>query len=111
MDRIHHVLKLYFYFLFLFQMVNYKKWPKWLEFDKSGVMKGVPLSRDVGIYYLVVLAVAPQSLSKSKDIFAIEVIKPGLDTRLPEDPIKVSSFKLKASLLKQEIFFSPFKWS
>lgn len=76
-------------------MVNYKngenrEWPKWLEFDKRGIMKGVPLSKDVGIYYLTVRAVAPQFLYKSKDVFAIEVIKPGLDTRLPEDPIKVS---------------------
>lgn len=58
--------------------------PKWLDFNKNGVLKGLPLSGDVGIYLMTISAISPQGLYRSKDVFSIEVIKPGLDTQLPE---------------------------
>jgi len=44
----------------------------------TGELKGVPSSEDVGAQYVMVRAVGPHAHHYSKDIFAIEVTKPGL---------------------------------
>ncbi|KAK6624877.1 hypothetical protein RUM44_011741 [Polyplax serrata] len=67
---------------------RHQDWPKWLNFDKRGVLKGVPVPSDVGIYYISITAVAPSAHYKSKDVFAIDVIQPGLDAKLPEEFLK-----------------------
>lgn len=59
--------------------------------DKAGVMKGVPSSEDVGVLYLMVRAVGPHAHHYSKDVFAVEVIKPGLDSVIPDNLNKVTA--------------------
>lgn len=63
--------------------------------SRAGVMKGVPASEDVGVVYLMVRAVGPHAHHYSKDIFAIDVIKPGLDSVVPENLNKVRAIEYR----------------
>ncbi|XP_015926988.1 dystroglycan 1 [Parasteatoda tepidariorum] len=68
--------------------------PEWLQYDEdSQTFSGVPLSKDMGQYYISVKAIgySPNKSPSAKDVFSIEVVEDSSESRLGDNEGMIGS--------------------